>query len=116
MSNLIISGASDDLVEIDGLISDEFNVYRPAVVTVKVDDAVFIVVAAEYDRDNDDEWRIEVAGNFPSALVSWMKAIGEDNTDVRRDADGVASYSDKLVIHMGDVEARRVNVTCEEAR
>lgn len=43
MSNLIISGASDDLVEIDGLISD------------------------------------------------------------------------KLVVHMGDIEARRITVTCEES-
>ena len=76
MSNLIISGASDDLVEIDGLIRDEFNVYGPVTVTIKVDDAVHLIATAEYDRDDDGEWRIEVAGNFPRLPDDYMPPPG----------------------------------------
>lgn len=116
MSSLILSGSSDDLIEIGGLIRDEFNHYSgPATVTIKVDDAVHLIATAEYDRDGDGEWRIEVAGNFPAATVTWSKAVGEDNVTWRYDEDGVAPYSDKLIVHMADIDARRINVTCDEA-
>lgn len=115
MSNLIISGASDDLVEIDGLISDEFNVYEASTVTVKVDDAVHIVAAVEYDRDGDGQWRVEIAGNFPFATVSWCKAIGDDGPDQRIEGYRIPAYSDVLIVHMDGIDARRIDVTCEEA-
>jgi len=116
MSNLIISGASDDLIEIDGLIADEFNTYTGvARITVKVDDAVHLIATAEYDRDDDGEWRIEVAGNFPDATSTWTRAVSEDEDDERVDEDGVAAYSDKLIVHLPDVDARRIDVTCDEA-
>ena len=111
MSHLIISGASDDLVEIDGLLSDEFNVYGPANVTVKIDDAVHLIAHVEYDG----EWRVSVAGNFPAATVSWNKAPGEDYPDQRIDGYRIPAYSDVLIVHLSDIEARRVDVTCEEA-
>lgn len=117
MSNLYISGASDDLIEIDGAVSDEFNVYGPATVVVKIDDAVHLVATVEYDRDGDGEWRVEVAGNFPTATVSWCKAVGDNDGDGPEDQviDGyrIASYSDVLIIHMADVEPRRIGVSCE---
>ncbi|WP_418060778.1 hypothetical protein [Pimelobacter simplex] len=112
MGNLIISGASDDLIEIDGLIADEFNVYGPATVTIKVDDAVHLIATAEYD--DDGQWSIEVAGNFPAATVSWTKAPGEDYPDQRIGGYRIPAYSDVLIVHMGDIEARRIDVTCEE--
>lgn len=112
MSNLIISGASDDLIEINGLITDEFNVYRPATVTIKVDDAVHLIATAEYD--DHSEWRVAVAGNFPDATVSWTKAPGEDGPDQRIDGYRIPGYSDVLIVHLPNVDARRIDVACVE--
>lgn len=112
MGNLIISGASDDLIEIDGLISDEFNVYGPAQVVVKVDDAVHLIATVEYD--DGGEWRVKVAGNFPSATVTWIKAPGEDYPDQRIDGYRIPAYSDVLIVHMGDIDPRRIDVICKE--
>lgn len=108
MTALILYGASDDLIEAEGLISDEFNppYDKPAALTVRVDDSAYVVARVEYDEHG--EWRIrDVISNAPTTT---LRARGEDEPD---DEHGCPGYSDKLVIDMGDIEARRVNISVE---
>lgn len=116
MTNLIIFGESDDLIEIYGAIRDEFNHYDgPATITVEVDDAVHLIASAEHDRDRDGCWRIEVAGSFPDAVVSWVKAIGDDGPDQVIDGYRIPAYSDMLTVHLGDITPRRIGVSYAKA-
>lgn len=115
MTDLIIYGASDDLIETEGLISEELNppYDKPAVVSVMVDDASYVSLRMEYDPDGTGEWRIQPTAL--GSLVSIVRAPGEDDGPVRHDEHGCPSYSDKAVIDMQGIEARRVNVRVEEA-
>lgn len=109
-AHLIVYGASDDLIEVEGLISDESNppYGKPAIVTVLADDAVYARLHVEYDPDGTGEWRIQPTS--PGKLVTIVPARGED--DGSRDEHGCPGYSDKAVIDMQGIEARRVNVRC----
>jgi len=108
MADLIIYGASDDLVEIEGIVSDELNppYGKPAVVTVKVDDAVYARIHVNYDPDGTGEWRIQPTA--PGILTTVIPARGDGESD---DEHGCPGYSDKAIIDMGALEARRVDVT-----
>lgn len=112
MTDLIVYGASDDLVEIEGLVRDELNppYGKPAILTVKVDDAVHLRLHIDYDPDETGEWRIQPTSL--GDLVTIIPARGEDEGD---DEDGCPGYSDKAVVHMGEIEARRVNVKIKAA-
>lgn len=114
MADLIIYGASDDLIEIAGVVSDELNppYGKPAVVIVKVDDTVWTNVPIEYDPDGSGEWRIQPVAGTPDAPVTFVAARGEDAGD---DEHGCPGYSDKVVIDMGYIEARRIDVSVGEA-
>jgi hypothetical protein len=111
MADLIIYGASDDLIETEGIVRDELNppYDKPAVVIVKVDDTVWAKVPIEYDPDDSGEWRIQPTAIY--APVSFVAARGEDEGE---DEHGCPGYSDKVVIDMGDIEARRISVALEE--
>lgn len=108
--DLIVYGASDDLVEIEGLVSDElYPPYdKPAVLTIKVDDAAWARVRIEYT--DDGIWRVGAPGNIDGATV--VPARGEDEPD---DEHGCPGYSDKAVIPMVGIEARRVDLLIEAA-
>lgn len=110
MTDLIIYGASDDLIEVEGLLSDELNppYGKPALVTVLVDDAAFVRLRMEYDPDGTGEWRVQPT--TIGGLVNVVPARGEDDGPVQHDEHGCPDYSDKAVIDMGPIEARRVNL------
>jgi len=111
MSELVIYGGSDDLIETQGAVCDEWNHYSgPANVTVLVDDAVYTRLVMEYDPDGSGEWRVQPTSL--GSLVTVVKARGEDEGD---DDDGCPGYSDKAVVDLGAIEARRVNVRVVEA-
>lgn len=112
MSGLIIYGASDDLIEVEGTVRDELNppYGEPALVTVRVDDAIYTRLHMEYDPDETGEWRIQPT--TLGDLVTIVPARGKDEGD---DGDGCPGYSDKAVVDMGEIEARRINVTCRGA-
>lgn len=111
MSELIIYGASDDLIEVCGLLNDELDppYDQPALVTVRVDDAVFTQLLIEYDPDGTGEWRIQPTSL--GTLVRVVPAPGEDDGPVAHDEDGCPAYSDKAVVDMLGIEARRVTVS-----
>lgn len=107
---LIIHGYSDDLIEVDGVITDEFEHYgSPAVITITVDDTVYATLRVEYSPDGADEWRIQPTTS--GALVSVTRARGED---AGQDEDGCAGYSDKAVVDMAGIEASRISVSLAE--
>lgn len=111
MTDLIIYGASDDLIEVEGLVRDELNppYDKPAIVTVKVDGQVYVRLHVEYD--DTGEWRIQPT--TPGVLVKVIEARHED--DGKWDDDGCPGYSDKAVIDMGVITAERVKVKCKAA-
>lgn len=111
MADLVIYGFSDDLIEIEGVVSDELEppYGKAAVVTIRVDDARYATLLAEYDRDGDGQWRV-VNDEVTDAAVVIVPARGEDEPD---DEDGCPGYSDKAVIDMGGIESRRINVSAK---
>lgn len=109
--SLVVFGASDDLIEVDGLLSDELNppYGKPAIVVVRVDDAVHARLHVEYDPDQTGEWRVRATAG--SDFVEVIPARGEDFGD---DEDGCPGYSDKAVLTLRGIEARRVSVSLVE--
>lgn len=110
MSNateLFVYGGSDDLIEVKGLLSDEFSPEygKPALVTVMVDDAAYAHLHVEYDPDESGEWRIQPQAS--GDLVSVVAARGEDEGDDEHRCPG---YSDKAVVDMAGIDARRVTI------
>ena len=62
----IVYGCSDDLVELDGAIYEEFGTYdRDS--RLKFDNGAVLTVA--YDRDGDGIWRIENPHGHPSVTI-----------------------------------------------
>lgn len=113
-SSLYIYGASDDLIEIEGAVQDELSppfYGKPAVVTVKVDDTVYTRILADYDPDGTGEWRLQLTDL--TRLASVVPARGEDEGD---DEHGCPGYSDKVIVDMATIEARRIKVTVAKAR
>lgn len=112
-NRLVIYGASDDLIEIDGAIYEELSppsYGKPAILTVRVDDAAFVSLRVEYDPDGSGEWRIEATQMF-GGTPAIIPARGEDEGD---DEDGCPGYSDKAVIFLGSIEARRIDLAIDE--
>lgn len=93
--SITIYGASDDLIECEGAISDEWNVYNPAIVTCS-DGTVLRVAYAEKD---EAFWRIE---RLQAGSAEYAHVAGTDE-----DTD----YSDKVTL-TGDIEW----VTCGVAK
>jgi len=88
-----IYGASDDLIEIEGQISDEADVYDlPTTFECSDGTKGFI--------DYDGEWKfaIECEGNLFEKIV---RSVGDDSNHTDVDADGATSYSDVLVLNEG---------------
>lgn len=112
MSALIIYGASDDLIEVEGIIRDELGAPydKPGIVTVKVDDAVWTQFRIEYT--DDGIWRIE--NSTPSVPGTIIPARSDrDDDDLPDDEHGCPGYSDKIVLRMDGIEGRRINVSVE---
>ena len=61
-----VYGCSDDLVELDGVIYDEFSAYDLHNL-LKFDNGATLIV--RYDRDGDGIWRIENDDDHPSVTV-----------------------------------------------
>jgi hypothetical protein len=114
MADLIIYGASDDLIEVVGVIDDELNppYGKAATVAVRVDGEFVAAVVFEYGPDGGDEWRVL---STESATARSVRVFSARGGDAPADGDGCPTYSDKAVIELADVNASQVAVTIEKA-
>lgn len=97
MKTTKIYGASDDLIEIEGEVNDEANVYLK-------DDEQLPFSASDGTNgfiiyDEDGQWRINVldAGKL---CINKIAAVGDD-AEHAGDAFGCSSYSDVLILGEG---------------
>jgi hypothetical protein len=83
MSKIItIYGASDDLVEVEGGIEDEFQAYGPWTGTLRSPDGEELVIEAEFGRRGADaDWTIGVRNT--ATYPAWPMHFAE-----RPDRDG----------------------------
>jgi len=109
---LYIFGASDDLIEVEGLLSDELNppYGKPARVVVKVDETVYASLWVEYDPDDSGEWRLS-----PGAMRGRVEITAARGEEDGEDEHGCPGYSDLATIHLDDVDVRRVSLQIEGA-
>lgn len=92
-----IYGASDDLIEIEGAISDEVNVYLKD--NEKVNFSASDGTKGKISYDDEGRWRIEVL-DAGSKCRTKIAAVGEDAEHIG-DAAGCTSYSDVLILEEG---------------
>lgn len=75
--SLIIYGASDDLVEVEGDITDEFDVYERTEFVVESPDGSALSVFADF---GSREWEISVSafsgGTYPAWPIQFMERPG----------------------------------------
>lgn len=92
-----IYGGSDDLIEIEGAINNEANVYLKDDGNLPFDCSDGTNGYIEYDEDG--QWRITVldAGSLCRIKIA---SVGEDAAHIG-DATGCTSYSDVLILEPG---------------
>ena len=97
-----IYGASDDLIEIDGQISDEVDNYssdKP----VKFKTSKGTKGTITYNG----EWKIDVKEGGSDFVIK-IESVGDDNTHTEENTKDVPSYSDVLILD-GDLEWVKIN-------
>ena len=104
-TTLTIFGASDDLIEVVGLIYEEYPAEEPAtIMTVSIDGERYAWAGIRYDEDG--VWRI--TDSAPRRFWTVVPARGEDEGD---DADGCPGYSDKAVFDCAGIARDRITIT-----
>lgn len=91
-----IYGASDDLIEIDGIVTDEINSYSERKISISASDGTTGTIV--YGKEGN--WEIDVK-NKGDKFVSLIKAVGDDSKHTDSNAEGCSSYSDVLVLDEG---------------
>lgn len=91
-----VTGASDDLIEIDGDISEEFNSYDCNDGRMALSDGTLLKV--EYDEDG--LWRFKVLHKGNLYDHKDEGSVGEDTNDVVHFKEGIkwAAFSDKMQV------------------
>lgn len=90
-----IYGASDDLIEIEGAISDEHDAYNFSG-TVTASDGT----TAKLKYNDDGQWEFTVTKEG-SKFLGLVKSVGDDAKHIFPDAVGCSSYSDVLILDEG---------------
>lgn len=98
-----IYGASDDLIEIDGQISDEVEAYSSEIKPIKFKTSLGTKGTILYNG----EWKIEVKEGGSDFMIK-IESVGDDNTHTEENTKDVPSYSDVLILD-GDLEWIKVN-------
>jgi hypothetical protein len=93
-----IYGASDDLIEIDGQISDEVDAYSASDEPVKFKTSLGTKGTITYDG----EWKITIKEEG-SDFVRVVESVGDDNDHTEDDTKNIPSYSDVLILD-GDLD------------
>lgn len=72
-----LTGGSDDCIELDGAIDEEWLHYGPGPARVDFDNGVSVDI--EFDRDRDGIWRISViTGHDHVRVITCPDPTGED--------------------------------------
>ena len=87
-----IYGASDDLIEIDGAIVEEYGTFSQNIRIVASDGTQAII-------NYDGEWGIDVE-NYGDKYLSHVKSVGDDN-EHEGELAKFTSYSDILILDEG---------------
>ncbi len=90
-----IYGASDDLIEIEGAISDEHDGYDFSGTVVASDGTT---AKLKYDKDGQWKFALVKAGE---KFVRIIDAVGDDKKHTEADAKDCSAYSDVLVLEDG---------------
>jgi hypothetical protein len=98
-----IYGASDDLIEIDGQISDEVEAYSIDRTPLKFKTSLGTKGTITYNG----EWKIDVKEGGSDFMIK-IESVGDDNTHTEENTKDVPSYSDVLILD-GDLEWIKVN-------
>ena len=93
-----IYGASDDLIEIDGQISDEVDAYSASDEPIKFKTSQGTKGTFFYDG----EWRVLITVEGPD-FVKVVKSVGDDNAHTEENTKNVSPYSDVVILE-GDLK------------
>lgn len=93
-----IYGASDDLIEIDGQISDEVDAYSASDEPVKFKTSLGTKGTIIYNG----EWKITITEEG-SDFMRVVESVGDDDDHTEDDTKNIPSYSDVLILS-GDLE------------
>jgi len=93
-----IYGASDDLIEIDGQISDEIDAYSASDEPVKFKTSQGTKGSIMYDGN----WNIIIREEGPD-FVKVIESVGDDNDHTEENTKDVPPYSDVLILE-GELE------------
>jgi hypothetical protein len=93
-----IYGASDDLIEIDGQISDEVEAYSSEKKPIKFKTSLGTKGTILYNG----EWKITIIQEG-SDFVKIIESVGDDNDHTEENTNNVPSHSDVLILD-GDLE------------
>ena len=94
MARVVVYGASDDLVEVDGDLSEEFTSFEPKPDLLEFSDGTW----AEVKLDTEGQWRIKLVEDSGLIEAVHTPSREEDGVGPRYDEDGCNDYSDKLVL------------------
>jgi hypothetical protein len=90
-----IYGASDDLIEIEGAISEELDCYDEKLKLVFSDGTVI-----ETKYDHGGQWRLKVL-EVGSKLLRHVPAVGDDQVHIEEHSEEVPNYSDFIILDDG---------------
>lgn len=94
MTELMINGSSDDLIEISGDIDEELYAFYERKTYVAFDDGTILSL----DYTDDGVWRIEVVESGEGTTIRIDPATADDGND----ENGVPLYSDRAYLS-GDI-------------
>jgi len=86
-----VYGASDDLIEIDGAISDETYCYND-IKSIEASDGT----KGKIWYNNDGVWQISIS-KIGKDYVGLIAAVSDDNEHTDKEAIGCTSYSDVAI-------------------
>ncbi len=92
-----IYGASDDLIEMEGAISDEANAYLKT--NERINFSVSDGTRGKIENDSEGIWRFEIISTG-NKFISKILAVGEDTKHIG-EATGCSSYSDVILLNEG---------------
>lgn len=94
MARVIVYGASDDLIEVEGDLYEEFGSYDAEGDVLKFSDGTRIGVT--YDQEG--QWRLKLLEVSLLTDATHIPSREEDEGHAGRDEDGCPDYSDKVIL------------------